>query len=155
LKTKGPAKAALLEALNQKSKLAVPPNILRIEKSLMGGRYLRISGASDEGNRPSKKWKMDQRNEHAAPTNAVPVSLPSLPNPTPTQAPPPAARITRSQKELVDRMVKLPRSHLHKVLVDLIKQNPDLEEKMREKVANKRIKAGPSARNDKVRAKII
>jgi hypothetical protein len=88
---------------------------------------------------------MDQRDEHATPTNAVPVSLPNLPNPTPTQPPPPAARITKSQKELVDRMVELPRSHLHKVLVDLIKQNPDLEEKMREKVANKRVKAGPSA----------
>jgi hypothetical protein len=111
--------------------------------------YLRISGASDEGNLPSKKRKMDQRNEHATPTNAVPVSLPR-----PTQ-PSSAARITRSQKELVDRMVDLPRSHLHKVLVDLIKQNPDLEEKIREKVANKRVKAGSSAKNDKVRAKIV
>jgi hypothetical protein len=156
LKTKGPAKAALLEALNQKPKLAVPANILQIERSLKEG-YLRISGAADAGNPLSKKRKMDERNE---PPVAAPVARPqptgsnpnSKPNPAVAKAQP-AARITRSQKELVDKMVDLPRPHLHKVLVDLIKQNPGLEEKIREKIANKRIKAagtGPSASIDKV-----
>jgi hypothetical protein len=157
LKTKGPAKAALLEALNQKPKLAVPPHILQIEKSLKEG-YLRISGASGAGDPPSKKRKMDQRNEADPPTTvaAKPVAQPRQPNSNPDTAsvkPPPAARITRSQKELVDKMVELPKPHLHKVLVDLIKQNPGLEEKIREKVGNKRVRAaGPSAGNDKVRS---
>ncbi|KAF8232805.1 hypothetical protein L208DRAFT_1396684 [Tricholoma matsutake] len=154
LKTKRPAKAALSEALNQKPKLAVPANILQIENSLKEG-YLRISGASGARNPPSKKRKMDQRNEGTPPPIVAPVVKPSQPDPKPNQAPaqaPPAARITRSQKELVDKMVDLPRSHLHKVLVDLIKQNPGLEEKIREKIANKRIKTAgtaPSTSNDK------
>ena len=155
LKTKGPAKAALLEALNQKPKLAVPANVLQIERSLKEG-YLRISGASDAGNPPSKKRKMDQRNEHT-PTIAS-VAKPSQPDPKPNPAlakATPAARVTRSQKELIDKLVGLPRPHLHKVFVDLIKQNPGLEDKIREKIANKRIKAaetGPSASNAKVRS---
>jgi hypothetical protein len=157
LKTKGPAKAALLEAINQKPKLAVPANILQIERSLKEG-YLRISGVSGEGNPPSKKRKIDQKNEPIPPPIIAPVAQSSQPDSKPNPAlakAPPAARITRSQKELVDKMVDLPRPHLHKVLVDLIKQNPGLEEKIREKIANKRIKAagtGPSASNDKVRS---
>ena len=148
LKTKGPAKAALLDALDQKPKLTVPSNILLIEKSLKEG-YLRISGASNAKDLPSKKRKMDQRDESAPTPKPTPVAHPTQPDSAPSKAPPATARITRLQKELVDRMVDLPRPHLHKVLVDLIKQNPGLEEKFREKVGNKRIKVAGSS--DKVR----
>jgi hypothetical protein len=153
LKTKGPAKAALLDALNQKPRLAVPPNIAQIEKSLKEG-YLRISGASDAGNSPSKKRKMDQVDTHGPPVvqSALPVTQPTLPG-SASAKPPPTVRITKSQKELIDRVVDLPRPHLHKLLVDLVKQNSGLEEKIREKVANKRIKAagnGANASSDKV-----
>ena len=148
LKTKGPAKAALLEALNQKPKLSVPPHISEIERSLRVG-FSCISGGSGEREPPSKKRKMDEVSGRPTVTKATPVAPPSHSNPTAAK-PLPAARITKSQKELVDRVVDLPRLHLHKLFVDLIKQNPGLEEKIREKVANKRVKAGPSTTNDKV-----